>query len=196
MSMFNKMFNKESEKTTKKTEFVASESRVINRAKSHKKKNTYIVAVSNIMADLSLFGLCQETPIAVVSLNGQKIQDTTGFMKCTQFPNPVAANMQILYKKFAPVMGAQMACTIVEYLDKYTGKPVITLFPQNQAYFHGVKQTAQLSVTQEQEGTCLWLPDALAQQEVMKLNHASRADLFKQIQKRQNMLTQNQQKQH
>ena len=56
---------------------------------THKKKNTYIVKVNNLMADTSAFGMCQNTPLPVIVQNGQRVQNGTGaWMRGTNFPNP------------------------------------------------------------------------------------------------------------
>ena len=188
MSVFN--FNKKSDNKSVRSN---AQPPVINRANSHKKKNTYIVCVKNLMADLSMHASCSTTPIAVITLNGKQVQNTGDWMNGTMFPNPMAANMQKVFKKLSPVMGETMASTIVEYLDKYNGKPVLTLFPQNAVYFHEYQKTVQLSVEQEDDKLVMYLPNTLAQEQVMRLNHATRTDLIKQVLKRQKLISDYQQ---
>ena len=103
---------------------------------THKKKNTYIVKVNNLMADTSAFGMCQNTPLPVIVQNGQRVQNGTGaWMRGTNFPNPAAASMQAEFDVLKPVMGEKLASMIIEYLDKDTGRPVLTLFPTS-VYVH------------------------------------------------------------
>ena len=65
------------------------------------KKNTYTIALSGAMVNTSYFCLCKATPLAVVELNGKPTQNTTGFLSCTEFPNPFASEMQSVYKQMA-----------------------------------------------------------------------------------------------
>ena len=98
---------------------------------SKKKKNTYEIALSGIMCDISCFRLCPNTPLAIVTLNGKKVQESTGFLSCTQFPNPFASEMQAVFTKLSP-LDKKTASTIIEYLDKETYEPIVLVFP------HGV----------------------------------------------------------
>ena len=133
---------------------------------THKKKNTYIVRVNNLMADMSAFGMCKNTPLPIVVLNGQRVQNGAGaWWRGTLFPNPAAALMQAEFDSLAPVMGNKMASTIIEYLDKDTGRPVLTLFPTS-AYVH----------------------DGYEQDYMSHLNHASRQDLTHQIKIREQLI--------
>lgn len=134
---------------------------------THKKKNTYIVKVNNLMADTSAFGMCKNTPLPVVVLNGQRVQNGTGaWMRGTNFPNPAAASMQAEFDVLKPVMGEKLASMIIEYLDKDTGRPVLTLFPTS-AYVH----------------------DGYDEKDYMAhLNHASRQDLTHQLKIREQLI--------
>ncbi|MDE6571403.1 MAG: hypothetical protein K2L95_04285 [Alphaproteobacteria bacterium] len=129
-----------------------------------KMKNTYVVDM-DVMADWSMFQMCDTTPLAVVELNGVPQQDDNGWMKTTAFPNPAAFVMTTHYRGLAAVMGKKMAGTIVEYLDRETGEPVAMLFPTNQVLVrnhHDVIQT--------------------------RLNHATRRDFYRQYQMREKFI--------
>lgn len=129
-----------------------------------KKKNTYIIR-NKVMSDLNLFSLCRFTPLPVIEINGQKQENSTGWMSSTQFPNPAAHNLIIAFEQLKPVMGERLASTIVEYLDKDSLEPVALLFPTNEIMFRGKHD------------------------EFMKrLNHASRQDLKRQQKIRENYL--------
>lgn len=133
---------------------------------THKKKNTYIVKVNNLMADTSAFGMCQNTPLPVIVQNGQRVQNGTGaWMRGTNFPNPAAASMQAEFDVLEPVMGEKLASMIIEYLDKDTGRPVLTLFPTS-AYVH----------------------DGYEKNYMSHLNHASRQDLNHQLKIREQLI--------
>lgn len=133
---------------------------------SKKKKNTYIIALSGAMVNLSYFRLCSTTPLAIVELNGKTVQNPeSGFMHCTEFPNPFASEMQSVYKQMKE-FDNKIATTIIEYLDKYTNQPVLYIFP------HGVH-----------------VNDGYEETYAEHLNHASRRDLEKQIKLRQELLS-------
>lgn len=135
---------------------------------THKKKNTYIVKVNNLMADTSVFELCKYTPLPVTVLNGKDVQKPHNiWMGATKFPNPGAVCMQSEFKTIAPVMGPKIASTVIEYLDKANNRPVLTLFPTS-AYVHDGYENDYMS----------------------HLNHASRRDLAHQIKIREQMMNQ------
>lgn len=99
---------------------------------SSKKKNTYIVHLDTLTAH-GMHELCDATPLVVVKINGVQ-SDNVGkaFMTCTNFPNPGACQMDVLFNS-APewriIGGEKMTQTIIEYLDKESGKPVLVLYP-------------------------------------------------------------------
>lgn len=133
---------------------------------THKKKNTYIVKLNNLMIDAFAFGMCDKMPLPVIILNGQPTQnDQNGWLKCTKFPNPAAVEMQATFSEMKPVMGEKVASTIIEYLDKETGRPVATLFP-----------------------TVLYIHDNYENDYMAHLNHASRQDLNHQLVLRQELI--------
>ncbi len=132
---------------------------------TRKKKNTYIVKISDVMANLSAWELCQMTPLAVIVLNGETVQNTSDWLHTTQFPNPGANNMVNAFDTLKPVMGEKLASTIVEYLDKETGEPVLQLYPTNIVM------------------ACVVNP-------LERMNHASRQDMNHQIQIRNKFINQ------
>ena len=154
---------------------------------THKKKNTYIVQLTDMLVDFDAFSRCQNTIMHVATLNGKAMQPEGGWLRCAEFPNPCATIMTENFRKYKPIMGEKLASTIVEYLDKETGEPVLSLFPQNQVHFHKTGINGFVKITQEQDNICLWLPRG-TEQEPMRLNHASRQDLFQQVMLRQDKL--------
>ena len=132
---------------------------------SKKKKNTYIITF-NVMADNTLFALSTATPLPVVEINGVK-QDTTscGYIKGLKFPNPCANDMVRSHDILREIMGERISATIIEYLDKDTGKPVIQVYPEGWYVFDN------------------YGPDYMTH-----LNHASRHDLKHQLKIRDNMI--------
>lgn len=133
---------------------------------SKKKKNTYQIALSGLMCDTSYFRLCKNTPLAVVTLNGKKVQESTGFLSCTEFPNPFASEMQAVFTKLSP-LDKKTASTIIEYLDKETKEPIVLVFP------HGVH-----------------IKDGFEENYMDHLNHATRRDLARQVAIRRKLLEQ------
>lgn len=132
---------------------------------SKKKKNTYIITF-NVMADNTLFASSPATPLPVVEVNGVK-QDTTsgGYIKGLKFPNPCASEMVRSHDILHEIMGNRISATIIEYLDKDTGKPVVQVYPEGWYVFDN------------------YGPDYMRH-----LNHASRRDLKHQLKIRDNMI--------
>lgn len=128
-----------------------------------KKKNTYVVKLGGLMGNISLFDMCDSAPIPVIKKNGVEQQDNvSGWLRATRFPNPSACIMAREYNGLKPVFG-QTAETIVEYLDKYTGAPVIQVYPT----------------------TVCVLDPYTPENYKLHLNHASRQDLERQLKKRE-----------
>ena len=153
---------------------------------TRKKKNTYVVSLSNILGDLSVF---EETPLAVVTLNGETVQNNTDWLKAIKFPNPGAKYMYQSHGRLSIIMGEKLASTIVEYLDKKTGEPILTLFPQNWLFFNNSKKTAVVWVEKDGNDTVFRFSanNTLTEQDIAefdKLNHASKQDLFAQVGRR------------
>lgn len=121
---------------------------------SSKKKNTYQIKFS-AFSGLNAFELCKNTPLAVVVLNGKQVQNTDGWMTCTEFPNPCANEMQSQQSMLREILGEEIATQIIEYLDKETGEPVLQLYPSRIHFFR--RDYAE------------------------RLNHATRRDLARQI---------------
>ena len=128
---------------------------------SKKKKNTYTVIFSSF-APTHLFVLCQETPLGLATENGKQLSTNGGWIHCKQFPNPAAAEMARDYPKFCEIMGKKLSTTIIEYLDKDTGKPVVQVYPNMVYVFDGYEDTF-----------------------MSRLNHASRRDFIRQLELRQ-----------
>ncbi len=131
-----------------------------------KKKNTYLMRFDGLLCDTGSFELCKMPPLPVVKINGQEQPNSHGFVQCKQFPNPGAAQMQTRYPKFKTIMG-DMARMVIEYLDKNTNEPVAYLYPDSLLVMDGYE---------EKYNECL--------------NHATRRDLQKQIEKRTKALEQ------
>lgn len=151
MNIFNKKNNTEQQNATR--EF----------GKTKKKKNTIIIELSQFN-NPAHFALCPNTPLRAVKINGTELQHSgTGWENSMLFPNPFAAEMKTIYKQMSTI-NEVVAKTIIEYLDKDTGKVVLTLFP------HG-------GVT----------ADGYDEKFKQHLNHATRQDLAKQIKLRQEL---------
>ena len=164
---------------------------------THKKKNTYVVAANGLLARLDVFAMCKNTPLPVVSINGVIQQENGGWVSSKDFPNPAASQMRQVYKVLQPYMGTEKASTVVEYLDKNTGEPVVTLFPHNMLILNKINKCSYVHIECNDDQKCMCLPNLTEQDgaEFNKLNHASRQDLFSQIEMRQKFIRQyNQQK--
>ena len=131
---------------------------------SHKRKNTYRVTF-NALVDMGLFSYSKTTPIPLVTINGQKQENNTGWIKSRHFPNPCANDMALNHKSTLEKMGAKLATTIIEYLDKETNKPVVQLYPESMYIFDGYEHDYK-----------------------SHLNHATRRDLTKELEKRMAIL--------
>ena len=160
---FNKKENKNSDNAASVNDVAVNAPRQFG--KTSKKKNTYIIQLEKLFAQPELFDLCQSTPLIVVRKNGAETQNARcGFMSATAFPNPGASEMVAKFKALKPVM-QETASTIIEYLDKETGAPVIQLFPTHIQIFEGFADN--------------WYE---------RLNHASRRDFDFQLAKRNKAL--------
>lgn len=96
--------------------------------KSKKKKNTYVVHL-NAEITPDAFKLCAYTPLVVEQKNGINIFEPKS---TTMFPIPGACEMENLYRQapeWREIAGDKTAQTIIEYLDKKTGIPVLILYP-------------------------------------------------------------------
>lgn len=150
-------------KTTKKeTEAIETEKKqpAINHI-SRKKKNTYIVTF-NTMSDATLFELCKSTPLPIIEINGKEQDISSGFICCIQFPNPCATQMTRSHEIMRTILGDKTSSTIIEYLDKETGAPVVQVYPESWYVF-----------------------DKYETNYMSRLNHASRRDLKYQLKLRE-----------
>lgn len=124
--------------------------------KTYKKKNTYIINPYNINNYDSMHNIT----IPVVKINGKPVTDTT-----MQFPKTGIMNLLNGHEHLKTVMGEELSCTIVEYLDKNTSEPILLLFPTNDIM--GIFKSEEI---------------------LSKLNHASRQDLKYQMSRREKYL--------
>lgn len=134
--MLDKLFNrgKEQIESASTTAPEKSVEQVAQRTfkPTQKKKNTYILHL-NTMTCAGMFSMCDSTPLPVIKINGVETPSAhSAFMECTHFPNPGASQMESLFQnapEYRIIMGAKMSQTIIEYLDKTSGKPALMLFP-------------------------------------------------------------------
>jgi len=170
--MLKNLFNKGKKEVEQKSVATAAPAPVMtapNRTPkpTRKKKNTYIVHLNTFTA-AGMHELCDNTPLAVVKLNGVPTDNANkAFMSCTQFPNPGASQIEVLYShapEWRIIVGDKTAQTIIEYLDKETLKPVLMLYPNGhvQSLVPGIDANTVI-------GT--------------RLNHASRRDFVRQYNK-------------
>ena len=106
---------------------------------SKKRKNTYTITF-NTLINNGMFSNCKQTPMPLITINGQKQDTNTGFIKSKPFPNPCANEMAVHHEQIAKSMGEKIATTIIEYLDKETNKPVIQLYPTTFYIFEDYKK--------------------------------------------------------
>lgn len=128
---------------------------------SKKKKNTYTI-MFNVMSEHEMLDLCKSAKLPVIEINGVKQEAKTGWITCLPFPNPCATEMVTGHEILREVMGDKISATIIEYLDKYTGKPVVQVYPEGWYVF-----------------------DKYEADYMLHLNHASRRDLNKQLRLRE-----------
>lgn len=95
---------------------------------SKKKKNTYKIMFNPFTA-YEMFALCKNTPLAIIELNGIRQDTQSGWVSAKDFPNPCATDMAAQQELIKKITGEKIATTIIEYLDKSTGKPVIQIYP-------------------------------------------------------------------
>ncbi len=134
---------------------------------SRKKKNTYLIHVQNMLMQYNLFELCKSAPLPIMSKNGTQPSTPGGWIDSIAFPNPGATKLETEYELISPYMGDRTARTIIEYLDKSTGKPVVTVFP-----------------------TSIYIHDGYENNYMSHMNHASRRDFAHQLEIRKRALEQ------
>ncbi|MEE1111239.1 MAG: hypothetical protein UIH99_03430 [Alphaproteobacteria bacterium] len=91
-------------------------------------KTTYNIKFGSFMPN-AFFGMCYETPMAVIKINGVEQKTKTGWLGAVNFPNPCAYEMSVHQEQLQTVMGPDIATTIIEYKDCKTKDPVALLFP-------------------------------------------------------------------
>ncbi len=165
--MLKNLFNKGKKDTEPQPDTTVAKKMKFSGKPSAKKKNTYVVQL-NTMTMAGAFGLCSTTPLAVIKLNGVPTDNVNGgWMSCTEFPNPGASQIEVLYHR-APewriILGDKMSTTIIEYLDKETLKPALMVYPNGYV---------QSLVAGMDENTVIG----------QRLNHASRRDFVRQYQR-------------
>lgn len=129
---------------------------------TQKKKITYVIEYS-LFYDPTVWQFCAEIALPTAKINGQSNQD--GWKTLTPFPKPGAYDMAAQREALFKIMGEKMSTTIIEYLDKETNKPVVTVFP---TYVH--------------------IHDGYEDNYQEHLNHMSRKDLNYQIMMRRRAL--------
>ena len=136
---------------------------------SRKKKNTYVLHIGGMIYNPAELLYSPSTPMTVLTKNGAttKEGDIT-FEYVQHFPNPMTTQMIMAYNNNKPIMG-RLASTVVEYLDKETGEPIILLFPHS-IHPHLLKNFPSLQVAEN------------------RLNHATWRDLTFQIELRRKLL--------
>lgn len=162
--MLKNLFNRGKSQVEQNADKTPAQSAVREFKPTRKKKNTYIVNL-NTMTMPGAFEQCPDTPLAIIKINGVETENAHGgFMSCTQFPNPGASTIDVLYHKcpeWRIIMGVT-ASTIIEYMDKESGKPALILYPNGQV---------QSRIPNEDESKVIFT----------RLNHASRRDFIYQF---------------
>ena len=134
-------------------------------AKSKKKKNTYQVQFS-LFTPNPQYENTKTVPLPVKFLNGIQQQLDTKWIVFKEFHNPCAYLMTVNFPDLRSIMGAKISTTIIEYLDKSTGEPVLQLYPDMIHVFDGYESDY-----------------------MSHLNHASRRDLDRQISLRDRLIS-------
>ena len=168
--MFLDIFNSKKKETKPAVDKPQQKPAVVKPSK--KKKNTYIICF-DMMINPSWYEYCKCTPLVVEQKNGQNtFNPGSAIQTATPFPNPGAYAMWNLYKEapeWREIAGAKTAKTIIEYLDKTTGEPVLIVYPTGH-----VKSL----VANEDENTVA----------ATRLNHATRQDLERQWKRTQELV--------
>ncbi len=130
--MLKNLFNRGKSQVEQNADKTPAQSAVREFKPTRKKKNTYIVHL-NTFTSAGMHKLCDSTPLPVIKLNGEPTKnENSGWMVATPFPNPGACQMEVLFHR-APewriIVGDKMTKTIIEYMDKESGKPALMLYP-------------------------------------------------------------------
>lgn len=160
--MFNKLFEKKETPTATAENPTRAPEKVFGPTK--KKKITYVIEHSPFY-DPTVWQFCAKTQLCAAQINGKLTSINTGWKTLTPFPNPGAYDMAAQREDLFKIMGEKMATTIIEYMDKETNKPVVTVFP---TYVH--------------------IHDGYEDNYQERLNHMSRKDLNYQIMMRRRAL--------
>ena len=141
------------------------------RIMPRKKKHTYIVNYKSPEFYKSQ-RFEEALSLEVVEINGKTVSHNAENVHLESFPNPSAFKMLESHEVLKSVMGARLASTIVEYLDKETYEIVAVLFPMEMMYNSEVPNFMD------------------------RLNHVTKKDLRYQIKRREMFLRQLEEKQH
>ena len=136
----------------------------IVRSKSRKRKNAYVVKIEGVLANYNAFGGCKEMPLIVAEKNGE-IQKTDGWAATTMFKNPGALDIVLNHEKYKEIFGERIASMIIDYCDKNSGIPVVTLFPN-----------------------MIWVDGENMNDVLGRMNHETRRDCLRQIKMRKDLL--------
>ncbi len=98
---------------------------------SKKHKTTFVIETIQYLNDDSIFktDILNKTCLTMGILNGHKLRNNIYKIHKSFFPNPGATALIKNFDILAPVMGAKMAATIIEYNDTVNDDPVVTLYP-------------------------------------------------------------------
>lgn len=119
------------------------------RPTTKKRKNTYIIKPT-FLHRFKIIDKFDRCPVRVVSINGTPVKSA--------FASIILSGR--VARQIAESESTTRTYTIIEYLDKYTTEPVLTLLPNKQI-----------------------LPTETTADTFNRLNHASRRDLLRLIQK-------------
>ncbi len=140
---------------------IKSTKKLADNHKSHKKKNTYVIKIDGVMTNSGVFAQLPMAPLPIFKKNGKKLNNGD-WMETKEFPNPMATEIRVNYPLFASTIGNNAAVTIVEFLDKQNAAPVALMFPDGTVYIH----------------------DGYEKNFRRAMNHATRRDFDRQLQKR------------
>ena len=140
-----------------------------NFGPTKKKKNTYVLHISNLLPGDAVDWYGPTIPVLVLQKNGAISKEEDPFFEpIKSFPNREIQYMIGTYRIARPIMG-KLAATVVEYLDKMTDEPILMLFPHSDMplFLKNFKSLAEAA---------------------SRLNHASARDLYYQMQHRGDLI--------
>ncbi len=129
-----------------------------------KKKNTYCIGPVVSYKTPKFYELGPRTELPVISKNGVLSVGLDGENTIMAFPNPGAHELVVNYELVGDI-DSKIAQTVIEYLDKVSGVPVLYVFP-----------------------TMMYVCDDYRNTYWMHLNHASRRDLNYQLKLRRRII--------